>query len=171
MVPAVLTATTNTLFRKYRPTCAVFHASTYVWKENDSGSANGWPRKISVLVLNDDSSTQISGPAVASAQTNSAMCASPLKAFTSRLTSGLRPAEVTGTAGASITSLIVASQLDGVAPGDPQGQRGERQGQDEQRHAERRGVPGLGELEGVAIDHQAQHRGRAVRAAALHAHD
>src|SRR3954471_24258234 len=96
MVPAVLRATTKTLLRKYWATCADCHALTYVSNEKLLGSANGSPRKISVLFLNDASTTQISGPAVARAQTIRAMCARPVNALTSRFLSGLRPACLAG---------------------------------------------------------------------------
>src|SRR3954449_2469854 len=108
MVPAVLRMTTKTLLMKYRPTCASVHAETYVSNENECGSANGRPRKISVLLLNEASKTQISGPAVASAQMASPKWARPLNALTSRRTSGLPPAPgVAGTErGACVSGML-----------------------------------------------------------------
>src|SRR5690348_1269106 len=131
MVPAVLSSTTMTLLRKYRPTCASVHASAYVLKDQLSGRANGLPRKISVLVLKEASTTQISGPAVASAHRISPMCAIPVSALTSRFTAGLRPALLaagvgTTSAPGTLVRLVIGPPLsgfDGLAAGDPEGQR------------------------------------------------
>src|SRR3954471_19499284 len=72
--------------------CAVLHASAYVEKLMLFGSANGRPRKISVLLLNEASTTQISGPAVATAQRKSATCAMAPSGLTLASAAGLRPA-------------------------------------------------------------------------------
>jgi hypothetical protein len=111
MVPAVLSTTTMMLFRKYRPMCASVHAEKYVSSEKLAGSANGLPRKISVLLLNDASSTQISGPAVISAQTTSETCASPVNALISFFGSGLRPPLFGAPAGSAPGSASVPGLL------------------------------------------------------------
>src|SRR3954471_18491362 len=85
--------------------CAVLHASAYVVKEKCSGSANGRPRKISVLVLKEASTTQISGPAVARAQRKSAMWATPPSGLRPLL-SGRRPADRALAAGAAGTASV-----------------------------------------------------------------
>src|SRR4051794_12604375 len=85
--------------------CAVFHASAYVVKEKCSGSAKGSPRKISVLVLNEARTTQISGPAVARAQRKSEMCATPPSGLRRPL-SGRRPADLPFVAGAAGTASV-----------------------------------------------------------------
>src|SRR5690349_476590 len=133
MVPAVLISTTNTLFRKYCPMCASFQASAYVLNEKCSGIANGLPRRISVLCLNEASSTQISGPAVASAHRNRAMCATPLSGLSFRCFAAAGVDVAAAVDGLDFRSVIVTlrgSGVDGVATGDPQGQRGERKGQE-----------------------------------------
>src|SRR3954453_8323570 len=91
--------------------CAVVHASAYVEKLKLSGSANGRPRKISVLLLNEASTTQISGLAVASAQRKSEMWATAPSGLTLGSAAGLRPAAralaVGVTAIASAPGLLV----------------------------------------------------------------
>src|SRR5689334_15071665 len=120
MVPNVLSATTKTLLRKYRPTCAWVQAATYVSKENDFGSANGAPKKISVLVLNDAITTQINGPAVARNQTNNETWARPLNAVNSRRPPGRRPVEGGGATpgGPAGTPVLVVFVVIASPPAD-----------------------------------------------------
>src|SRR5690606_19437135 len=72
MVPAVLKETTRTLLRKYRPTFASLHARAKAPRWNDSGNANGLPRKISVLDLKLASTVHASGATTVTAHTASA---------------------------------------------------------------------------------------------------
>src|SRR5690242_8696596 len=87
---------------------ASLQALAYVSNENELGSANGLPRKISVLLLNDASSTQSSGPAVIRAQATRATCDRPVAILRSRFGSGARPADGALVPGVLVMVVIVS---------------------------------------------------------------
>ena len=85
MVPDVLSATTKHAVEEVAADVRLGPGPAEVVEAAaGSGSANGLPMKISVLLLNDARNIQISGAMTSMAQTARAMCARPLNSLISR---------------------------------------------------------------------------------------
>src|SRR5689334_10630522 len=125
--------------------CALSQARPQEAKLIECGRASGWSPKISSLVLNEARNVHRIGTITVMAHTASATWDSPPK--TPREAGGpLARGGETRDGGSMLVGAIwvtAISELDPLAPGDPEGQHGKREGQEEQGHAHRRCIAEL----------------------------
>ena len=108
----MLHATTITLLRKYRPTCALVQARPKFSQRSSAGSVHGL-LKISSVFLNAARKVQRIGTITITAQTASATCPRPAKSRTSeRGPSSRGPAGADGSPGFGGSAAGVGGSVD-----------------------------------------------------------
>src|SRR5258708_4959589 len=129
--------------------------------------------------LNDETTTHTSGYTTMIAQTARNRCEKPLNAlspialfsFACRWPAPCRAAPGAEDVRLSFTTRSAMSELDSIAAGDPQLDRGYQHGEDRQRDAERTRIAELTALERVELDYRGEDLGGVVGAALAGRHD